>query len=413
MSNHHPTPAKDSPPWLRRVKPWLIALALLAALAGAARLKFIWAAGTQNGKLFLSLYPLTEERWDHPRLKLLRQREKLDQVVAAGKTEFEKIVLLRKWAHDQWQSAGSFYYPPWDAVEILDLARKRRNYGFCAQYAVVFLQACRSLGLHARYVDTGHFVTEVWSDDFNRWVIMDPSQDIHFERDGIPLGGRAMYRAYWAKNSKGIFKVKSDGSRSPITLEDAFDKFSIILRTNQLSKPGSIRINGRMAPLAHKDDYRTYPLLGRDDIGYADEFLAWHITQSKDLWPPERPVTEDADNISDPYNQVFILVAERDPQQGIVKLRLLDENAPDMQSFRVSVDDNEWQTTETPNHEVFLSVKPGLHKYAVRIKTLHGWLGPESWVKIYYYQTNWLRKVFNAPDIALVIQANEAEADRM
>ena len=152
----------------------------------------------KNGEFFTSSYWLTEDPPSHPRLQELRRREKLDNVVAAGRTQFEKIVLLRGWVSRQWKSSNQFYYPPWDALEILDLARRHDNRGFCAQYGVVFLQACQSLGLHARYVDLpGHFVVGVWSDEHNRWVIMDPDNDVHYEKNGRPLRGRDLLDAYW------------------------------------------------------------------------------------------------------------------------------------------------------------------------------------------------------------------------
>ena len=300
---------------------------LLVSVAAVfvAHFKIIIVVGQKNGEFLLSKYALVEERWDHPRLQLLRKREKLDQVVAGGKTQFEKIVLLRKWAHDQWRSRGQFYYPPWDAVEILDLARQHHNYGFCAQYAIVFAQACRSLGLHVRYVDTGHFMAGVWSDDFGHWVVMDPTDDIHYERNGIPLRGREMYEAYWGKDWKGIERVGSDGSKTPITPGETqnFARLSFLLRTNHLSVPGKFRINGRLVPLVHKDDYRQYLLGGRDPLEYADDFVAWETVKSTAAWDAYRPITDDPDDLRDVFNQTIIIVAAKNPSRSLVKVKLL------------------------------------------------------------------------------------------
>src|SRR5262249_42047821 len=59
-----------------------------------------------------------------PRVKLLRERYKLDQVIAAGKTEMEQLMLLRYWVRNQWHTAwGSHpaqWMPPWDALIILE-----------------------------------------------------------------------------------------------------------------------------------------------------------------------------------------------------------------------------------------------------------------------------------------------------
>ena len=124
-----------------------VSVAILAVFIFFAQSNFILITSLKNGEYSLGRYVFQEEDFSHPRLKLLRSREHLDEVVSSGKTQFDKIVLLRNWASKQWKAGSCFYYPPFDAVEILDLARKNKNYGFCAQYAVVFLQACQSLGI--------------------------------------------------------------------------------------------------------------------------------------------------------------------------------------------------------------------------------------------------------------------------
>lgn len=163
----------------RRIVVWAVTAVAAVLIGWLAQTEILLVTSEDNGEFPASSYALREDDFHHPRLRLLREREKLDDVVSTAKTQFEKIVLLRGWAHRQWNMGASFYYPPWDAVEILDLARNHGNQGFCAQYAIVFLQACQSMGIHARYVDLpGHFVVAVWSDDFNRWVVMDPTHDL-------------------------------------------------------------------------------------------------------------------------------------------------------------------------------------------------------------------------------------------
>src|SRR5262249_45585679 len=59
-----------------------------------------------------------------PRLKLLRERYKLDQVTAPGKTEMEQLMLLRYWVRNQWHTAWgnhpAAWMPPWDALIVLE-----------------------------------------------------------------------------------------------------------------------------------------------------------------------------------------------------------------------------------------------------------------------------------------------------
>ena len=206
---------------LKRIVVRAVAVAAVVLIGWGAQTEILLVTSEHNGEFPASSYALREDDFHHPRLRLLRSREKLDDVVSTAKTQFEKVVLLRGWVHRQWKIGAAFYYPPWDAVEILDLARKHDNRGFCAQYAIVFLQACQSMGIHARYVDLpGHFVVAVWSDDFNRWVVMDPTNDLHYERDGAPMRGRDLNRAYWTGDHRELVSVDSDGRRKAVGRDD-------------------------------------------------------------------------------------------------------------------------------------------------------------------------------------------------
>src|SRR5260221_10239247 len=114
---------------------WVAAAGLMGFLAQS---EIVLVTGEQNGELAVPSYVFKEDDFENPRLRLLRSRESLDRIVSPAKSQFETILMLRAWAHMQWVAGGSFYYPPWDAVEILDLARKHGNRGVCAQYAIVF-----------------------------------------------------------------------------------------------------------------------------------------------------------------------------------------------------------------------------------------------------------------------------------
>src|SRR6185295_15697053 len=109
---------KDHNPAGNKKKKHLIAIfsgvALAAGLVFFGKSEFIYVIKINNGRILAANYHLIEENWEHPRLKLLRTRENLEQVIAPGPTEFDKIVLLRKWAHSQWKGSDKgFYYPPW------------------------------------------------------------------------------------------------------------------------------------------------------------------------------------------------------------------------------------------------------------------------------------------------------------
>lgn len=366
--------------------------AIIAAVFFIARYHFIRIVKIHNGNFLVTRYPLKEENWDHPRLKLLRMRENLDAVIAPGKSEFDKIVLLRKWAHEQWGGGDNrFYYPPWDAVEILDLYRQHGNRAFCAQYAIVFLQACLAMGLPGRYVDLpGHFVTGIWSNEYQKWMIMDPTGDIHFEKEGIPMNGRELIESYWKKQIKGIVKVGSDGKRTPISMSDLkiYRMYSIVLRTNQLSQPETVFMNGVETKLVVQKDYTRYPFVGKEHFGFGEEFIAWR-EQDETEYFPGKPYTSDPEDFNDEVNQTIIEVASDDSEKGMIKLELRAENASTFETFQVRLNDvGEWKPSQKL---VMWSLDPGMNKLSARILTRFGWKGEESSIRV-FYKPRWFKR---------------------
>jgi hypothetical protein len=151
-----------------------------------------------------------------PRLQLLRERYKLDQVIAPGKTEMEQLMLLRYWVRNQWHSAwGSHpaaWMPPWDALVILESKDQPDCLTMCTHYAAVFTQCCLALGWNARHcILDHHCVAEVYVGQHDRWVMMDAGNSaeradvgLHFERGGVPLSARELHLAWRDRNTAGI-----------------------------------------------------------------------------------------------------------------------------------------------------------------------------------------------------------------
>ena len=108
-----------------------------------------------------------------PRLELLRNKYKLDEVIAPGKTHFDKLVLLRNWVRRQWphNDMGSGIRT-WDALEILGAPDNK--HGMCVHFGVAFTQCALAVGYNARQVIlNGHYVSEAWSPEHRKWVMMD------------------------------------------------------------------------------------------------------------------------------------------------------------------------------------------------------------------------------------------------
>ncbi|MCK4624443.1 MAG: transglutaminase domain-containing protein [Phycisphaerae bacterium] len=162
----------------------------------------------QNETIVQSSWPFTYQRWDEPKLKVLREENNLDEVVKGAKTEFEKYLRLCSWSRKQLeprQSGPGSYID--EALAILDWTGKptghcgKRTVMFCHHYAHLFIQSCLAIGLQARPVllssipGTGHCVTEIWSNDHKKWIYMDPRNDYHAGKDGRLLNILEMHKA--------------------------------------------------------------------------------------------------------------------------------------------------------------------------------------------------------------------------
>ncbi len=142
-----------------------------------------------------------------PRVKLLRERYRLDQVIAAGKTEMEQLMLLRYWVRNQWHTAwgsnAAAWMPPWDALIILESKDQPDCLTMCTHYAAVFTQCAVALGWNARHcILDHHCVAEVYVTQHRKWAMMDAGNSaqradvgLHFERNGVPLSALELHLA--------------------------------------------------------------------------------------------------------------------------------------------------------------------------------------------------------------------------
>lgn len=230
-------------------------------------LKSKWRANPKDANIFISEvknYPLIRSSFDFvhenpelPELQEFRKQFKLDQVVEGATTEWEKIKRLRAWTAANWD----WFLPnsefedllSWDASKILsgqaapgNLSKKGGN---CLHYAIVFAQACQSFGIPARIVNTnyaiwgGHELVEVWSRDYQKWIMADPNFDTMFydKKTGIPLnilelhdlflktyypGGEIIDRDKWSFEDRDRRANRINPKDLPIAMEAGGKAFS-------------------------------------------------------------------------------------------------------------------------------------------------------------------------------------------
>ncbi len=161
-----------------------------------------------NKPRLLSSLDFEYENPIHPKLKEFRTKYKLDKVIKGCESEFEKMLKLQSWVAKQWD--WHLLEPEeniieWDALDILKPDEKGDVCGgFCLHYAIVYMQALQSFGFQARIVNAnqsvwgGHEMTEVWSNQYGKWILMDPNFDTYFadKTTGIPLNALELHNIF-------------------------------------------------------------------------------------------------------------------------------------------------------------------------------------------------------------------------
>ena len=244
-----PGTGRPAPPG-RRALP----VVLLAVVAGAALTSPIGAVAASaipprtGAALAVRFQPLGE-----PLLDVLGQREAIDAAVSTGTTEWERILLLKDWVAAQLIWGVPDPYPPWNVLDILDWIRESRTAAFCGQYAQVLLQSLAYIGLQARYIEIGtednptsHYVLEVWSNERRKWIVLDPSYNLHFERDGEPLSALEVHQAVQGGQADQLTVVRgavTDGlprpEAWPLRTAEHYAYVRFHLKADHLTIPGN------------------------------------------------------------------------------------------------------------------------------------------------------------------------------
>ena len=139
-----------------------------------------------------------EQNNNNEYLNLLRSKYPIDSLIKDSKTDTERVKSILYWVNKQWRHNGRNEPRKKDAISILEEVKEGKNFR-CVEYAIV-CSAClnaiglkaRTLGLMTKNVETkksgaGHVVTEVFLNDLNKWVFIDPQRDAMPVLNGIPL----------------------------------------------------------------------------------------------------------------------------------------------------------------------------------------------------------------------------------
>jgi len=194
-----------------------------------------------NNSIIRSAFKFDYQPYDENKLDILRKKYRLGEKVNSAKNEFEKIILIREWLN----SYLKFGMPRnvsynFNALDILGRTEKGAAF-FCSEYATTYIQLLASIGITARHVGLfkGHAVSEVWSDDYGKWLIMDPTYNIYYEKDGIPLNALELHNLWvnneWKEVKLVMGRRNKEIEKYPYRYIDHYADFFIRMRNDWLT----------------------------------------------------------------------------------------------------------------------------------------------------------------------------------
>lgn len=327
------------------------------------------------------------------------ERDDLQAVVNDAGSEFDAIINLLDFVSRRWVYGDPLIeYPRWNTIDMAERAHSMGNGGMCAQYAIYLAHALTVMGYPARHVTIsgpgGHEVTEVWSNDFRKWVFLDPTQGADYylynTDSGIPLNTLEMHEAYyeiWGITSP-IDWMNSYSDR--LVLEKDYSKLSIDYSTTDprimlrdvdgvfrmaYDLTESIKIMPRndyshsITPEPLQQGSMEWPWDGYinwyDELSPPKPQYSLHTDRECDLWPTLNMVRFEA--VPDIYcEKIFISMATF---------------TPDFETIQVSVDGGDWINSD--EHFTWF-LHSGKNRLEMRSVNRSGVAGPPSVIACNY-----------------------------
>jgi hypothetical protein len=328
----------------RRVTPLLKRLAVRADVdlisRRADRLK---VAVYDNPKIIRGYYHYTFQDAAEPRLEILRNRYRLEEVVAHCSSEFEKIRVLAFWLRGIWRDGWGKHnldlHTPWDALISLELAPQYKASGMCVIYSNTFIQCALAVGLQARGIILDHhFVTEVWSNEHRKWVTFD-----------IAASTDSLRSAFHMKDDRPLNSLEThtlarEGKKDQIWIVPA-GPFPKINGSDQKKENmlGPNEWEARFG-MPFRNNYLTSWLPGELEHGFIqyhyDGYLWWKDTPI----PKYEEYTYQSGHPRDFYwtideAQAFLTATEKPAQLRVG----LDTVTPNFAGYRLRLDGGEWK----------------------------------------------------------------------
>jgi len=382
------------------ISPALRSVRLVTTHESAPKQENLRVIAMDNPKIVRCSYDFPFERYNHPKLKKLRQACDLDKVVASAKDDWDMIKRLLRWAY--LMPLPSCNICPWDVMGWMEIKRdekdaiivnqydRRRRDKMCLYPNVLLAEMLMAVGIPARHVNinsegmSGHEVCEAWSNGHRKWIQIDATRDFYWidKKTREPLSTLEVHNEL----IRHLDKVE--------TWEDPFcwrinDR---VLEDKQIEGYGGeewpypLDVDLPYMTTAHfriipRNDYcqHPYPL----PISQGSEVWGWdgYLNWADDMVPPLLHFSHHTNRPSDMYwtqNQTHLTLVHTGLEEILV---FLETDMPNFASYERSIDGSEWTSVDTPFKA---KLKSGVTELRVRAVNSIGLPGVTSRAAIEY-----------------------------
>jgi hypothetical protein len=320
------------------------------------------------------------DAFTNPKLKRLRERYKLDEVVAPGKDEFDRQIHLMEWTHRQFKKFGRPSTEAKGALEVLKGIEDGHSF-FCTQYAQVLVSAAASVGWVDRPLalrrhrgvnkvggSTEHTTTEIWSNQYRKWIMLDPTSNLYVEMNGIPLNAWEIRKNWFEQGGKKlVFVVGTERKRYrksdlPVML-GRFDGFGDL--TFEPDEPDKYGFIGYVPNTDLMDSPYDYGKMFIVKDAFC-EGTRWH---TRDL--PDNPAV-------DPYFPIGQAAFSLNAENGKLNVSL-KTLTPNFKQFEIRQGEGRWKLS---GDQFEWPVGSGTNRLEARTVNLFGVQGPISTIEV-------------------------------
>jgi hypothetical protein len=319
----------------------------------------IFVRDYHNPEIKYSSTGFTYQSADEPFNKEVIERDDLDKIVASSTGEFDLIVKMLAYSSRRWVYGGpTLEYPKWNTIDMAERAHSLGDGGMCIQHAAYLAHILTVVGLQARHVNIQyHEVVEVWSNEFDKWIYLDPTQAVDLymydKASGEPLSLCDMHKIYYE-----MYGVKSpidwmlapDAWRTakpdPKTLTTSFSTTDPRVEMSHVGWMGYYELLDflRMMP---RNDFSTTTIpepLAQGTIQWPwDGYLNWY----DHLAPPKLQYSRHPDREADFWPDLNRVRFEAVPEiNGDMVFITMSTFTPSFKTFQVRVDGGEWRDSD-------------------------------------------------------------------